>query len=108
MAEVPALKQAFADGADIHNLTAQELLGEVNRDTRGRAKTINYAILYGISAFGRAGRPGCNRGEAQAIIDRYFDGIHGITNNNADTPSGAPDGAYSQNLERKTRTSGNS
>src|SRR3546814_4778885 len=72
MADVPALKQAFADGADIHNLTAQELFGEVNRDTRGRAKTINFAILYGISAFGLAGRLGCDRGEAQAIIARYF------------------------------------
>src|SRR3546814_7263366 len=50
------LRRAFAEGADIHNLTAQELFGEVNRDTRGRAKTINFAILYGISAFGLAGR----------------------------------------------------
>src|SRR3546814_425228 len=80
MADVPALKQAFADGADIHNLTAQELFGEVNRDTRGRAKTINFAILYGISAFGLAGRLGYDRGEAQAIIDRYFDRFPGIRN----------------------------
>src|SRR3546814_8434912 len=56
MADVPELRRAFAEGADIHNLTAQELFGEVNRDTRGRAKTINFAILYGISAFGLAGR----------------------------------------------------
>jgi hypothetical protein len=49
MADVPALKDAFASGADIHAATAQELFGEVNRETRGRAKTINFAILYGIA-----------------------------------------------------------
>ena len=85
MADVPALKQAFADGADIHNLTAQELFSEVNRDTRARAKTINFAILYGISAFGLAGRLGIERGEAQAMIDRYFERFPGIRNYIAET-----------------------
>src|SRR3546814_7824584 len=56
--DVPQLKQAFAEGADIHNMTAQELFGEVNRDTRASAKTINFAILYGISRWGLAGRLG--------------------------------------------------
>src|SRR3546814_1534812 len=56
MADVPALKEAFANGEDIHAATAQQLFGEVNRDTRGRAKTINFAILYGISRWGLAGR----------------------------------------------------
>jgi DNA polymerase-1 len=58
MADVPALKEAFAAGEDIHARTAQEMFGEVNRDTRGRAKTINFAILYGISRWGLAGRLG--------------------------------------------------
>ncbi|MBV9841837.1 MAG: DNA polymerase I [Sphingomonadaceae bacterium] len=80
MADVPQLREAFANGDDIHNLTAQELFGEVNRDTRGRAKTINFAILYGISAFGLSGRLGVDRGEAQAIIDRYFDRFPGVRN----------------------------
>jgi DNA polymerase-1 len=103
MAEVPALKQAFADGADIHNLTAQELFGEVNRDTRGRAKTINFAILYGISAFGLAGRLGVERGEAQAIIDRYFDRFPGIRNYIAETLNGAREtGHVSTLFGRKT------
>ncbi|TPG10373.1 DNA polymerase I [Sphingomonas oligophenolica] len=78
MADVPALKQAFADGVDIHNLTAQELFGEVNRDTRGRAKTINFAILYGISRWGLAGRLDVTADEAQAMIDRYFERFPGI------------------------------
>ena len=80
MADVPALKQAFADGADIHSLTAQELFGEVNRDTRGRAKTINFAILYGISRWGLAGRLDVTADEAQAMIDRYFERFPGIRN----------------------------
>jgi DNA polymerase-1 len=80
MADVPELRQAFADGTDIHNLTAEELFGEVNRDTRGKAKTINFAILYGISSWGLAGRLGVDRIEAQAIIDRYFDRFPGVKN----------------------------
>ncbi|MGE0774677.1 MAG: DNA polymerase I, partial [Sphingomonadaceae bacterium] len=78
MADVPALQAAFARGDDIHSLTAQELFGEVNRDTRGRAKTINFSILYGISRWGLAGRLGIASDEAQAMIDRYFERFPGI------------------------------
>ncbi|QNQ09123.1 DNA polymerase I [Sphingomonas alpina] len=80
MADVPALRDAFARGDDIHSLTAQELFGEVNRDTRGRAKTINFAILYGISRWGLAGRLDVTAEEAQAMIDRYFERFPGINN----------------------------
>jgi DNA polymerase-1 len=85
MADVPALKQAFADGADIHSLTAHELFGEVTRDTRANAKTINFAILYGISRWGLAGRLSITAEEAQAMIDRYFERFPGIGNYIADT-----------------------
>jgi DNA polymerase I len=78
MADVPQLKAAFAAGADIHALTAQELFGEVTRDTRASAKTINFAILYGISRWGLAGRLGITADEAQAMIDRYFERFPGI------------------------------
>ena len=76
--DVPQLRAAFAAGADIHNMTAGELFGEVNRDTRASAKTINFAILYGISRWGLAGRLGVTADEAQTIIDRYFDRFPGI------------------------------
>jgi DNA polymerase-1 len=76
--DVPQLREAFAAGADIHNMTAVELFGEANRDTRASAKTINFAILYGISRWGLAGRLGVTADEAQAIIDRYFDRFPGI------------------------------
>jgi DNA polymerase-1 len=78
MAEVPQLKEAFAAGADIHAMTAEELFGTVDRDTRGKAKTVNFAILYGISSWGLAGRLGVPREEGKAIIDRYFSRFPGI------------------------------
>jgi DNA polymerase-1 len=85
MADVPALKNAFANGDDIHSLTAMELFGEVNRDTRGRAKTINFSILYGISRWGLGGRLGITADEAQAMIDRYFERFPGINRYIAET-----------------------
>ena len=80
MADVPSLKEAFAADEDIHARTAKEMFGEVNRDTRGRAKTINFAILYGISRWGLGGRLGVTSDEAQAMIDRYFERFPGIRN----------------------------
>ncbi len=83
--DVPQLREAFARGDDIHNMTARELFGAVNRDTRASAKTINFAILYGISRWGLAGRLGVTADEAQAIIDRYFERFPGISRYIADT-----------------------
>ncbi len=98
MADVPALKQAFADGEDIHSLTAQELFGEVNRDTRGRAKTINFSILYGISRWGLAGRMGTTADEAQALIDRYFERFPGINRYIAETLDHVRQTGYTRTL----------
>lgn len=103
MAEVPALKEAFAKGQDIHALTAQELFGEVNRDTRGRAKTINFSILYGISRWGLAGRMGTTADEAQALIDRYFERFPGINRYIAETLEHVRETGFTQTLfGRKT------
>ena len=85
IAEVPALREAFARGDDIHAMTAVELFGEMNRDTRARAKTINFAILYGISRWGLAGRLDVTADEAQAMIDRYFERFPGINRYIAET-----------------------
>ncbi len=103
MADVPALKAAFANGQDIHSLTAQELFGEVNRDTRGRAKTINFSILYGISRWGLAGRMGTTADEAQALIDRYFERFPGINRYIAETLEHVRETGFTQTLfGRKT------
>ena len=103
IADVPALRTAFANGDDIHSLTAMELFGEVNRDTRGRAKTINFAILYGISRWGLAGRLDVTPDEAQAMINRYFERFPGINRYIADTLREAKERGYTTTLfGRKT------
>ncbi|WP_093296360.1 DNA polymerase I [Sphingomonas sp. NFR04] len=103
IADVPALRTAFENGDDIHSMTAMELFGEVNRDTRGRAKTINFAILYGISRWGLAGRLDVTPDEAQAMISRYFERFPGINRYIADTLREAKERGYTTTLfGRKT------
>ena len=103
MADVPALKEAFAAGEDIHARTAMEMFGTVDRDTRGRAKTINFAILYGISRWGLGGRLGVSADEAQAMIDRYFERFPGIQRYIHETLESVRECGYSQTLfGRKT------
>ena len=103
MADVPALKEAFANKADIHNLTAIELFGSDDRENRNKAKTINFAILYGISSWGLAGRLGVPRDEGQAIIDRYFERFPGIRNYIGETLAFARDHGFTTTLfGRKT------
>lgn len=103
MAGVDTLKQAFAQGEDIHARTAQEMFGEVTRDTRARAKTINFAILYGISRWGLAGRLEVEPDEAQAMIDTYFQRFPGIQRYIHETLESVRARGYSETLfGRKT------
>ncbi|MFZ9396337.1 MAG: DNA polymerase, partial [Erythrobacter sp.] len=103
IADVPTLKEAFANGEDIHARTAQEMFGEVNRDTRARAKTINFAILYGISRWGLATRLEVEPDEAQAMIDTYFQRFPGIQRYIHDTLETVRERGYSETLlGRKT------
>jgi len=103
IADVDTLRDAFAAGEDIHDRTAQELFGEVNRDTRGRAKTINFAILYGISRWGLAGRLEVSADEAQDMIDTYFARFPGIQNYISNTLMSVKDKGYTETLfGRKT------
>ncbi|GGI68046.1 hypothetical protein GCM10007973_01440 [Polymorphobacter multimanifer] len=94
VADVPELKAVYAEGGDVHALTAREVFGEVNRDTRARAKTINFSIIYGISAFGLAQRLGIDRGEAARYIDLYFSRFPGIRNYMAETINAAKDKGF--------------
>jgi len=103
MANVDTLKEAFAAGEDIHARTATEMFGEVTRDTRARAKTINFAILYGISRWGLAGRLEVEPEEAQAMIDTYFQRFPGIQRYIHDTLESVRERGYSETLfGRKT------
>ena len=103
MADVAPLKEAFEHGEDIHSRTATEMFGEVNRDTRARAKTINFAILYGISRWGLAGRLGVEPDEAQEMIDTYFKRFPGIQKYILHTLESVREKGYSETLfGRKT------
>ncbi len=103
MADVESLKEAFAEGEDIHARTAREMFGEVTRDTRARAKTINFAILYGISRWGLAGRLEVEPDEAQAMIDTYFQRFPGIQRYIHETLESVRAKGYSETLfGRKT------
>jgi DNA polymerase-1 len=76
VADIPALKESFARGEDIHARTASEVFSVpmegMDAATRRRAKAINFGIIYGISAFGLGRQLGIGPGEARGYIDRYF------------------------------------
>ena len=79
------------------------MFGTVDRDTRARAKTINFAILYGISRWGLAGRLEIEADEAQAMIDRYFERFPGIQRYIVQTLESVRERGYSETLfGRKT------
>ena len=70
------LLRAFREGQDIHAATASRIFGkpidQISKDERRRAKTANFGIIYGISAFGLAQQLDCPRAEAKQLIDDYF------------------------------------
>jgi DNA polymerase-1 len=82
MADIPALKEAFTRGDDIHAMTASQVFGVpvVGMDpmVRRRAKAINFGIIYGISPFGLAQQLGIEQSEAKAYIEAYFQRYPGI------------------------------
>lgn len=82
IADIGALKEAFAEGTDIHAMTASEVFGVpiegMDPMVRRQAKAINFGIIYGISAFGLARQLGIGRKEAQGYIDAYFEKFPGI------------------------------
>lgn len=76
MSQDPHLLEAFRNGQDIHAATAAKIfrtpIDQVTKDQRRRAKTANFGIIYGISAFGLSQQLDCSRAEAKALIDDYF------------------------------------
>jgi DNA polymerase-1 len=82
MADIPQLKKAFAEGLDIHAMTASEMFNVpiegMDPSVRRRAKAINFGIVYGISAFGLANQLAIPREEAGAYIKKYFERFPGI------------------------------
>ena len=78
----PHLVEAFRFGQDIHAATAAKIFNvpieAVTREQRRQAKTANFGIIYGISAFGLAQQLDCSRSEAKALIDGYFAAFPGV------------------------------
>jgi len=93
IADLKSMKQAFAEGVDIHALTASEMFDVpvegMDPMIRRRAKAINFGIIYGISAFGLANQLGISRSEAKDYIDAYFKKFPGIRQYMDDTIASA-------------------
>ena len=82
LSEDPAMIGAFVNNEDIHTTTAAKIFKTepetVTREMRGKAKTANFGIIYGISAFGLSQRLGISRPEAKQLIDGYFSTYPGV------------------------------
>ena len=76
LSKEPRMIEAFKNGEDIHASTASKVfnvpLSEVTREQRSNAKTVNFGIIYGVSAFGLSNQTSLNRTEAKELIDTYY------------------------------------
>ncbi len=102
VADIPQLRQAFADEIDIHAMTASEMFGVpvegMPADIRRRAKAINFGIIYGISAFGLANQLSIERSEAGEYIKKYFERFPGIRDYMESTKSFAREHGYVETI----------
>jgi len=102
VADIAQLKQAFADGIDIHAMTASEMFGVpvegMPSEVRRRAKAINFGIIYGISAFGLANQLSIPREEAGQYIRTYFERFPGIKDYMEATKAFARENGYVETI----------
>jgi DNA polymerase I len=102
VADIPQLKKAFADGLDIHAMTASEMFGVpiagMDSAVRRRAKAINFGIIYGISAFGLANQLSIGREEAGEYIRTYFKRFPGIKDYMEKTKKFAHENGYVETI----------
>jgi DNA polymerase I len=102
VADIPQLKKAFADGLDIHAMTASEMFGVpiegMDSSVRRRAKAINFGIIYGISAFGLANQLSISREEAGEYIRTYFKRFPGIKDYMEQTKKFAHENMYVETI----------
>ena len=101
------LKEAFRQGLDIHKATASKIFGvplqEVSAEQRRVAKTANFGIIYGISAFGLSQNLGCSRSEAASIIEDYFASFPTIRDFIDSTLRSARQNGYVQTIFKRRR-----
>ncbi|MBI1305302.1 MAG: DNA polymerase I [Bacteroidetes bacterium] len=101
------MSEAFRKGQDIHTATAARVFGvpleAVDSDMRRKAKTVNFGLIYGISAFGLSQRIGISRTEAADLIDAYFTQFSGIKKYMDDTIKFCRDHGYVQTVMGRKR-----
>ena len=101
------MQEAFKQGLDIHTATAAKVWGvnldEVDKEMRRKAKTVNFGIIYGISAFGLSQRVGISRGEAKEIIENYFKQFGGVKEYMDDTVNKAREQGYVETILGRRR-----
>ena len=82
MSKDPNMIDAFIKNQDIHTITASKIYNinpaEVTREQRGNAKTVNFGIIYGVSAFGLSQQTNLSRSESKVMIDNYFENYPGL------------------------------
>jgi DNA polymerase-1 len=102
-----AMRQAFRDGIDIHTATAARIynteINAVSKEMRRNAKTVNFGIIYGISAFGLSERLGIPRREAADIIAQYFERFPGIKKYMDETIAFAKENGFVETLMKRRR-----
>ncbi len=107
IAEEEPLLEAFRQGQDIHAVTASRLFGvaldEVTYDQRGLGKTINFATIYGVSAFGLSSRTNMAPAEAQEFLDQYFATYPKVRKYIDDTIRTATEEGYVETLSGRRR-----
>ncbi len=103
----PGMLEAFRNNIDIHRSTAAKIyqvsLDEVEEDMRRKAKTANFGIIYGISAFGLANRLNIPRQEAQMLIEGYFSSFPKVRTYMDEAIAGAKDQGYVETIWGRKR-----
>ncbi|MBE7639513.1 DNA polymerase I [Salegentibacter sp. BLCTC] len=101
------MMKAFKDGKDIHAATASQVfnvpIDEVTREQRSNAKTVNFGIIYGVSAFGLSNQTNLSRAEAKELIDTYYKTYPKLTGYIADQIDFARENGYVQTILGRRR-----
>ncbi len=99
--------KAFQDGEDIHKATASKVfnvpLGEVSREQRSNAKTVNFGIIYGVSAFGLSNQTSLSRSESAALIEAYYNTYPKLKSYISDQVEFARENGYVQTILGRRR-----
>ena len=107
LSEEQTMMQAFKDGLDIHSSTAAKVfnvpLQQVTREQRSNAKTVNFGIIYGVSAFGLSNQTDLSRGEAKELIDTYYSTYPKLRNYMSELVDFARDNGYVQTVLGRRR-----